>query len=191
MLNKLFTSKTRVEVMQLLLFNLDKEYYLREIANLINCHPSIVTTELENLSNMGLLNKKKRGNLMFYSVNKDCAFLNDLKNIFIKTDFFGDVIRKELNGKAKYCLIYGSFAKGTENSRSDVDLMVISGITEDELLEIIKKIENITKREINFVLWDEKTFKVKAKSNHLLRAIIQNNIIMLIGDENEFRNQIK
>ncbi len=191
MLNKLFTSKTRVELLSLLLFNDDRDYHLRKIAKVINAHPSIVSIELENLLTIGIVTKKKKANLLLYSIDKKCVFLNDLKNIFIKTDYFGTLIKKELTANVKYCLIYGSFAKGTENSNSDIDLLIVSEMKEDIVLKIIQKIEDSTNREINFVLWNEKTFKTKAKDNHLLKTINQSNIIMLMGDENEFRHQIQ
>jgi predicted nucleotidyltransferase len=191
MLSKLFTSKVRVGILSLLLFNQDKDYHLREIARLINSLPGPVSRELDNLRLFNLIKVKTKGQLSIYSINQDCIFLEDLKNIFIKTDYLGTLIKTELINKVKYCLIYGSFAKGTENSNSDIDLLVISEIKEDVLLKIIKKIEDITKREINFILWNENTFKTKAKSNHLLKTINQNNIIMLVGEEDEFRKQIK
>ena len=191
MLNKLFTSKTRVKILSVLIFNQDKEYHLREIAKKINAVPIFASKELENLADMGLIIKRKKANLSLYSINPNCSYLNDLKNIFIKTDLLGEGIKEKLDGKTRYCLIYGSFAKGTENSNSDIDLMVISEMKEDELLKIINKIEIETKREINHILWNEKTFKEKAKNNHLLKTINKNKVIMLIGDENEFRKQIK
>jgi len=191
MLNKLFTSKVRVGILSLLLFNQDKDYHLREIARLINSLPGPVSRELDNLKSFNLIKVKTKGQLSIYSINQECIFLDDLKNIFLKTDYIGTLIKRELNNKVKYCLIYGSFAKGYENSNSDIDLLLISELKEDELLKIIQKIETITKREINFVLWSEGLFKTKAKNNHLLKSINQNNIIMLIGEEDEFRKQIK
>ena len=114
-----------------------------------------------------------------------------MKNIFIKTDLVGELITQKLKEKVKFCLIYGSFAKGTETSRSDVDLLIISEMGEEDLLNIITSLEKETNREINYILWNEKTFIKKAKDNHLLKTINSDKIIMLIGKENEFRNAIK
>ena len=191
MLEKLFTSKTRTKVLPLLMFNQDREYHLREIARLINISPIYASKELDNLTKINLVKKVKKANLSIYSINKDCVFLNELKQIFIKTDYLGELITKKVGGKAKYCFIYGSFAKGVEAESSDIDLFVISEMKEDDLVKIIQEVERKTKREVNYVLWNEKTFKQRVKGHHLLKTIKKSRIIMLIGDENEFKQRIR
>jgi predicted nucleotidyltransferase len=192
MLKKLFSSNTRVKILSLFLFNDDLNYYVREISKLINVHPSQVLKELSNLEDLNIIVKHKKGNLSIYKVNKSNIFLSDLKNIFLKTEFVGKNIKDKLEDKVKYCLIFGSFAKGIENSKSDVDILVISDVLkENELLNIIQDLENNLKRDINYILWNNKDFIKKSKNNHLLKTINKDKIVMLIGDENEFRRQIQ
>ncbi len=192
MLEHLLTSKTRIKILTLLMFNQDKEFHLREIARIISISPIYVTKELDNLIKINLVKKTKKANLNIYSINKECIFLNELKTIFLKTDFLGELIKKELENKVKYCFIYGSFAKGIEKAKSDIDLFLVSEMKEDELIKIIQKLENKIKREINYVLWNEKTFNQRAaQGHHLLRTIKKDKIIMLLGSESEFRKQIK
>ncbi len=192
MLKKLFSSNTRVKILSLFLFNDDLNYYVREISKLINVHPSQVLKELSNLEDLNIIVKHKKGNLSIYKVNKSNIFLKDLKNIFLKTEFVGKNIKDKLEDKVKYCLIFGSFAKGIENSKSDVDILVISDVLkENELLNITQDLENSLNRDINYILWNNKDFIKKSKNNHLLKTINKDKIVMLIGDENEFRRQIQ
>lgn len=173
-----------------MLFNQDKEYHLREIARLINISPKYVGKELEKLLKVNLVNRYEKGNMSIYSINKKNIILNELKQLFIKTDYLGELIQKELKDKVKYAFIYGSFAKGEEVESSDIDLFVVGDFKEDELISIIQKLEKTTTREINYILWSESTFKLRAKSHHLLKAIKKGKIIMLVGDENEFKHSI-
>jgi predicted nucleotidyltransferase len=192
MLNKLFSSNIRVKILSLFLFNDDLNYYVREISKLINAHPSQVLKELSNLEDLNLIVKYKKGNLSIYKINKSNIFLTDLKNIFLKTEFVGKNIKDKLEDKVKYCLIFGSFAKGIENSKSDVDILIISDVLkENELLNITQDLENSLNRDINYILWDNKDFIKKSKNNHLLKTINKDKIVMLIGDENEFRREIQ
>ncbi len=191
MLEKLFNSKARFEILKLLLFNKDKEFHLREISKITKLASSVVFHELQNLKLLNLITYEKKANLAICSINENNPIIQDLKNIFIKTDLVGELITQKLKEKVKFCLIYGSFAKGTETSRSDVDLLIISEMGEEDLLNIITSLEKETNREINYILWNEKTFIKKAKDNHLLKTINSDEIIMLIGKENEFRNAIK
>ncbi len=191
MLERLFTSKTRIKILTLLMFNQDREYHLREIARLIKTSPIYAAKELDNLAKLNLVKKSKKANLNIYSVNRECIFLNELKQIFIKTDYLGELIKKELKNRVKYTFIYGSFAEGVETESSDIDLFIISEMKEDDLIKIIQKLEKTTDREINYILWNERTFNQRAKDHHLLKTIKKSRIIMLIGDENEFKKQIK
>jgi len=191
MLEHLFTSKTRVKILTLLMFNQDKDYHLREIARLIKTSPIYAAKELDNLAKVNAVKKSKKANLSIYSINRDCVFLNELKQIFIKTDYLGELLKKELKNKVKYAFIYGSFAKGIETESSDIDLFIISEMKEDDLIRIIQKLEKTTDREINYILWNERTFNQRAKNHHLLKTIKKSKIIMLVGDENGFRKKIK
>lgn len=191
MLKQLFTSKTRVKILNLLMFNQDKDYHLREIARLIDVSPVYAGKELNNLLKLSLVNESKKGNLNIYSINKISPILDELRKIFIKTDYLGELIKKYLKDRAKYVFIYGSFARGEESQSSDIDLFVIGEIKEDELISIIQKIEKTIQREVNYVLWNEKTFLQRAKSHHLLKTIKKEKVIMIAGNENEFRKAIE
>ena len=192
MLEHLFTSKTRIKLLELMLFNQDREFHLREISRIIKTSPRYVSIELEKLEKINLVDMHKKGNLNIYSINKECIILNELKQIFLKTEYVGELLRAELEGKVDYALIFGSFAKGEEKENSDIDLLIIGNIDEEKLLQIILKSEKKTSREVNYIHWDLKTFRDKGKTSHyLLRDIKNKKFIMLVGDEKEFRKSIK
>ncbi len=188
MLKRLFTSNSRIAILNLLMFNQDNQFHLREIAKRIGVTPIHVSKELENLSKAGLVVKYSKANLSLYSINRRSPLLEDLRRLFLKTDYLGEAIRSKLAGRAEYCLIYGSFARGDESESSDIDLFVVSGMPEDELLDLVRRLEKTARREINYVLWDEKTFQER-KRDHLVSTIKAGPIIMLLGDEDEFRNE--
>ena len=190
MLEKLFTSQTRVKLLTLLIFDQDSEFHLRGIARKIGVSPTYTKKELENLVSLNLVKKAKKANLNLYRINRDNIFLHDLRRIFIKTEYFGELLKKVLRDRVKYAFIYGSYAQGTENSLSDIDLFVVSDIPEDTLLTAVQDIEKATQREINYILWDEKTFRQRAKTHNLLKTIKRGRVIMLAGNEKELRNSI-
>jgi len=72
-----------------------------------------------------------------------------------------------------------------------IDLLIISQMREDNLIVIVQRLERQTGREINYLLWNEQTFAQRAKEgHHLLRSIKERPVIMLKGDEDEFRRRI-
>ena len=192
MLEKLFTSKTRIRILELLIFNPDREFHLREISRKIKITPIYVKRELQNLKELGLILESRKGNLSLFRINRNSSIFPELKNIFIKTEYFGELIKKSLKKlKIDFAFIFGSYAKGIESKDSDIDLFVVGDVKEDELLNIIQKIENKTGREINYVLWKKSLFMKRAKKHHLLNEIAENPVIMLVGDEDELRKIIE
>ena len=57
MLNKLFSSKTRVEILKLFLFNADNSFYQRQISSLTNQPIRGIQREVVKLQQIGFLDK--------------------------------------------------------------------------------------------------------------------------------------
>jgi predicted nucleotidyltransferase len=194
MLGKLFTSKTRVKILGLLLFSPKNEFHLRGIAKRIDISPPHVRKELENLEEINLIKKRPEGNMILFRVNKDSPIYEELKRMFLKTEYLGDFLRDSLSRMEdmKYALIYGSFAKGEERGSSDIDLLLIGPVKEEHLLKMIRKVESEINRDVNYVLWTENEFRKRAREgNSLLANIIKNPVIMIMGVESEFRKDVK
>ncbi len=62
MLDKLFSSKTRVEILRLFLFNVGNIFYRRQISGLIKKPIRGVQREVEKLLKAGFLEKSVQGN---------------------------------------------------------------------------------------------------------------------------------
>ena len=185
MLEKIFTSKNRIKIMEYLFF-VKNETYIREIGKNLKISPSAVKREVDNLENIGII--KKSSNKI--KLNSESNIIDDLKNIFVKTDYISYKIKEILDKtKAKFVFIFGSFAKGTYDSNSDIDLLIIGDFKLSEVYNLLKPVEEKTKREINPVVWTIENLK-KEKNSGFVKDIFKKNIIMIKGDENELRKII-
>lgn len=186
MLEKLFTSKNRVKIIRFFLFEKNKSY-IREISKLLGIPVSAVKREVENLVFIGLVRKEKNEIIL----DKRCNFLEDIKNLFIKTDAIVYPIKEVLNDKnVEYALVFGSFAAGNYNSESDVDLMVVGKINLSDIYRFLKPAEKKIKRDINPVVWTEENLR-KQKNSGFVKDILRKGFIMIKGNENELREIIK
>ena len=87
----------------------------------------------------------------------------------------------------QFAFVYGSVARGEENAKSDLDLMVIGRVTLDELLEHLNPLERNLGRPVNPTVYSLKEVRTKlAAGNHFLTAIRQAEKTFLIGNEHEF-----
>ena len=186
MLEKLFTSKNRVKILEYIFF-CKTETYLREISFQLKISPSAVKKELDNLENAGVIIKKRNS----IQLNKECNFLEDLKNIFLKTDSVVFPIKQSLKKiNAEFILIFGSFARNDYAPESDIDLLIAGKTKLSEVYHLLKPIEKKIKRTINPVVWTIETLK-KEKNSGFVKDILKKGFLMIQGKENEFRKIIE
>jgi predicted nucleotidyltransferase len=182
---------TRRKVLALFFLNADRQYYFSEVARLTGTRQGVVQRELKTLTDAGILNTEKRGRQKFYSVNKSNPIFADLRNIVFKT--FGvigqvkDALRP-LDKKISIAFVHGSFVRGEETPRSDVDLFIVGSVRLDEVVSALSLAENALGREINSSLYSETEFRSKlAQKNHFVRSVLKSEKEFIIGTEDEFR----
>lgn len=186
MLEKLFTSKNRIKILEFFLLKKD-ESHIREISRELKIPVSAVKREVDNLKSINIfeINKNK------IILNKKCNFLEEIRNIFIKTDFIVYPIQETFEKiKADFVFIFGSFAGGGYKEESDIDLMIIGAVSLSAIIKIIGPIEDKIKRSINPVVWTAENLK-KQKKSGFVKDIFVKKIIMIKGEENELRKIIK
>ncbi len=171
MLEILFSSITRVEVLKLFLFNPDNSFYQRQISHLTNHPIRGVQREVEKLEKIGLIEKSIEGNRRYYRINKNCPIFEPLRLLFLKSEGAAEALKASLaRGKnIKIAFIYGSYAKSRETRSSDIDLMVIGDISAKELSGVLSKPKRELGREINYVVFPEREYRAKIRSeDHFL-----------------------
>ncbi|MFH1563742.1 MAG: nucleotidyltransferase domain-containing protein [Nitrospirota bacterium] len=86
----------------------------------------------------------------------------------------------------KFAFIYGSYAKGTQEKESDIDLMIIGEVDLDELNDEINTMEEQLNRELNYMVFDEAEYKKrKEEKDGFLLEVIRDKKIVLIGKEDD------
>ena len=185
---KLSKSKTRAKILRLFFSDVEKEYYLRQLERILDLPVGNIRRELLNLEKSGLFKRSEKGNLVYYSVNKSSPIFKEVKGIISKTIGVEGLIKsalKDIKG-IEIAFIFGSYAKGGEDSFSDIDLMIIGNPDEDSLVVKISKIEEKIGREINYHIFSLPGWKKKIKDkNSFIRNILVQQKIFLIGSQND------
>jgi predicted transcriptional regulator len=84
MLERLFTSRTRVKLLELFLLHPEREVHVREICRVTGLNINAVRRELANLEGLGILRSRTAGNARFYTANILCAIYLELTMILVK-----------------------------------------------------------------------------------------------------------
>lgn len=192
-LEHLFRSRGLILILKLFFLNPGSEFYANKIAKMTGLSAPYVAKELVTIHRIGLVNRREEGGLILYSIAKKSLIFEELKRIFLKYELIDEIVSRDLpTEKIKYALIYGSFAKGTETAASDIDLLVVGDIEEDALLKAILKTQSKIAREINYLLWREEELTLKARAKvPLIRELAKTPVIMIVGEEDEFKRSIE
>jgi len=193
-INKLFSSRTRVEILKLFLFNPENSFYQRQISELSHQPIRAVQREVEKLQALGLIRKSVQGNRIYYQVNKDCPIFEELKIIFLKSVGIAEALKEDLIDieDIRVAFIYGSYARGDESLSSDIDVLVIGNITAREISSSLSKPKRDLGRVINYGVFTSQEFKERINhKDHFLNSVVRDKKIFIIGNENELKKIIR
>lgn len=168
-----------------LLLHPDDAVHVRELARLTGTSAGSLHRELARLAEAGLLTRSERGNQVLYQANRGCPVFAELAGLFRKTGGLADVLRAALLGLAdriRFALVFGSVARGTETSLSDVDVLVVGEADFAEVVMALHPCQEVLGREVNPVVYSEAEWRARVdRDDPFVRDILQNPVVLLLG----------
>jgi len=158
MLGSLITSKMRVQILMRLFLNPDSRAYLRELAQEFDASPGHVRTELQQLSETGLLTSEKDGRQVQYRADRSHPLFPELQSMVRKAlgmDRILDSIIERL-GKLEAAYLTGDYAQGRDTGI--VDLVLVGDINRRNLDDLVVKTERYIQRRIRTLVMSRKEF---------------------------------
>jgi predicted nucleotidyltransferase len=163
----------------------NENYYVRELAALIDEDPGNLSRELIRLEHEGLFTSFTRGRARFYSLDRKYPLFKELKSIVFKTVGVEGSLKElvmRFNGIA-LAFIHGSYAKGKEKKTSDVDLVIVGEFDLNKFTREVRTLEGRLSREINFVHYSERDFATEsAKDGGFLNLVLKGKVVTLKGN---------
>ena len=184
MLVKIFSSKTRVDLLRLFFTHSESRYYVRQIARELRRDISGIKRELDNLEKAGLLVSDKVGNLRYYSVNKSAAIYSEIKSIVAKTVGVQGAINEALGKLSglRQAWLYTTNSHPPGEGAGPIHLLVVGDVDLTDLNEAITRLEGHLGREINYTVFDEGEFqRRRAEADPFLTEILGGRNVLLIG----------
>lgn len=189
MLVDLLFGTYRQRALAQLLLHPENSYHVRELARLTGTTAGTLHKELSRLAEVGLLQREKQGNQVRYQANRECPVFAELASLFRKTSGLVGVLAealRQLHPAPELALVFGSLARGDENARSDVDLLLIADCSFADAIKALHPAQAILQREINPVLYPPAEFarRIEAKEG-LVQNILANPKLFVIGTPND------
>jgi predicted nucleotidyltransferase len=188
-LGTLLLGKTRLSILSLLVPQPDRRLYLREIVRMTGAGQGAVQRELEKLTRVGILTKRREGNLTYYQANRMCPVFDELRGLVEKTAGIAGALREALLPMADsidYAFLYGSIARGEEGGASDIDLMVLGHVSFLDVVAAISALQESLGREINPTVFTRAEFRQRIEEgDHFLTHVMKQERTDLIGGDRE------
>ncbi|NQU83835.1 MAG: nucleotidyltransferase domain-containing protein [Parcubacteria group bacterium] len=160
--------------------NPEKEFHLRELARMLKKSPATISKQLKELLKQKIITTKKLSNHNYFRANTENKNYKQLKlqhNLQeINNSRLIEFIEEEFNFP-QAIILFGSYAKAENGSRSDIDLLIITPSKKNINLQ---KFEKKLGKEIQLFIHSRKEIeKMKTANPELLNNWI--NGIVLYG----------
>jgi hypothetical protein len=172
MLDKLFGSKTRSQLLNLFFSSPDEAFYIRQIARNFNAHTNSVRRELTNLVEIGALEELDENDssqveadnetsqaCKYYRVNKNFILYSELKVLFSKAQLLvRDRLIKSLDsvGTINLLILTGNFTNATH---VQTDMLLVGQIKKDKLKKLINQFEKELGKDIFYTVMSRREFE--------------------------------
>ena len=185
----LFPASYRRRVLCLLLLHPERALHVREIARLTGTTPGTLNKELTRLHSAGLLSRERVGNQVRYAANRASPIHAELAGILRKTIGLADVLADALAPMAptiSAAFVFGSMARASETSGSDVDVMLIGPLTFGDAVRQLYPAQTMLGREINPKVFGAEEWRARLKAKDpFIREVLAQPKIFLIGNDDE------
>jgi predicted nucleotidyltransferase len=168
----------------------ERWWYLSDLTSQIGRkHPSSLQRELASLVSAGILLRRRDGNRVYFSANRDCPVFAEIVGLVAKTSGLPEMVRGALArfaGRIKLGFIYGSIARREEQAASDVDLVVVGSVGLADVAPALRKLEDRLGRAVNAMVYSETEFLGKLKEgNHFLNQVLEAEKLFVAGSQDE------
>ncbi len=185
----LFT-KTQQRVLGVLFGAPDRSFYASELIRTAGTGSGAAQRELARLEDSGLVVGQRIGHQKHYQANASSPLFAELRNIVLKTVGLAEPLReglKPLSSAIRAAFVYGSVAKASDRSGSDIDLMIISdSLTYGEVFAALERVAKNVGRQVNPTVYTVAEFSKRSRGESaFVTRVLEQPKIWVIGSEDD------
>jgi DNA-binding transcriptional ArsR family regulator len=157
--------------------------HLRELARGAHTSAGTAARELGRLEDMGLISRVREGAQVYFQADAASPLYGTVRDLVRLTIGAVDVIRRELAGLdgVESAVIFGSYAAGTMQPSSDIDILVIGTPDRDDLTERLERCGREVRRSVNDVaMTHDELVRRRASGDGLVTSIDESPTISVI-----------
>jgi len=185
----LFT-KTQQRVLGVLFGQPERSFYASELIRNAGTGSGAAQRELARLEESALIVVRRIGRQKHYQANAASPLYAELRNIVLKTVGLAEPLRealRPLSSAIRVAFVYGSVAKATDRSASDIDVMIISeNLTYGEVFGALERVTRTVGRKVNPTVYTAAEFSKRARTEHaFVTRVLEQPKLWVIGSEHD------
>lgn len=143
-LSEVLFNQKAYQILAQLLDNSDEEFSISEIKDSVDVSRPVISKVVDSLKDIGVVNKRKKGNLYLISVNVDSTYYKPLQEILqldsrplkeAAEELLEKMGKEELLHDVVSVYLFGSVARGVPRTDSDIDLLFVHDDLSEEKKE--------------------------------------------------------
>ncbi len=187
-LKHLFVSQTRLKLINILFYNPQDIFYVRQLVRLTDEEINSVRRELANMQKSGVINSEWRGNRLYYWADKQSSLFFNLLAIANQSSGLGLKLqnKNETTGTIKLVFYSNKFITGDKRNPDDIDLIIVGDVSLREIDSFIKQEEQTRGHEINYMVMGKGEFRLRRqKRDQFIVDFFLGSPIAIIGNQSE------
>ncbi len=156
----------------------EKEFHIRQLSKLTKKSPTTISKYLKGFERKGILISEQKLNHLLFKANIENIKFKQLKLNYNLNILFDSKLIEFLVGEFNYpeaIILFGSFSKAENTSKSDIDLLIISPIKKEINLEKYEK--HIGNKIQLFVHSKKEIEQMMEKNKELFNNLVNGNTI--------------
>jgi predicted nucleotidyltransferase len=178
----LLRSETQAGLLERLFLHPDRAYTVGELAELLGVTDLSVRRELYRMVDAGMVDREPVGRQSVFRASVASPLYDPMRQLVERSVGVEPLLREltEQTPGVQLAAIYGSWARGTVDAESDVDLLVVGDIDYAALVEQLMALQERAGREINTVWMRPEEWREQQGSG-FVQEILSSPVRVLVG----------
>lgn len=179
---ELFRQYVKWKILSHFLANPNTSFHIKQLARILKVSPASVSSAVKSFEKDGLLSKEEKGLAHIYRLDSDNSMVTPLKKAYGIAFVLSSKPKEiflEVDPNIISLALFGSYAEGSFDEKSDIDFLVVTGARKEKLINAAKRLEDELEKEVSLsVLKLSQWRDMVEKGDAFYKRIAENHILL-------------
>lgn len=181
---ELFRTYVKWKILSHFLANPNTSFHIKQLARILSVSPASVSDAVKSFEEDRLLSKEEIGQAHIYRLDSDNSVVAPLKKAYGIAFIMSSKPKEkflEIDPNIISLALFGSYAEGSFDEKSDIDFLVVAGARREMFLKAAKRLEEELEKEVSLSVLKLSEWRAMAKKGDAFYKRIVENHILLYG----------